>query len=207
MADYIITVARGFGSGGRTVGKMLANKLNIDYYDMDLLRLASEESGINIELFNKADEKIKTGFFRRYNRSFGERLLPPSDSDFVSDDNLFNYQAKIIRDLADKQNCVIIGRCADYILRDRQNVVRLYFYAEHDVCVQNVTDMYGLSEKDADERIEAIDRSRAAYYKYYTGNEWDNVSNYDLCINTGKLGFEKSTDVVLDYLRQINLIK
>ena len=205
MSHYVITIARGFGSGGRTIGKMLAGRLGIDYYDMELLRLASEESGINIELFNQADEHVKTGFFKRYNRSFGERLVSPSSMDFTSDDNLFNYQAKIIRDLAEKQSCVIIGRCADYLLRDREDVVRLYFYADREICVKTVTDLYGIHPKDAEERVESVDRSRAAYYKYYTGGEWDDEANYDLCINTGKIGFEKSVDVVVGYLKNIGV--
>ena len=205
MANYVITIARGFGSGGRTIGKMLAKRLNIDYYDMELLRLASEESGINIELFNQADEHVKTGFFKRYNRSFGERLVSPSSMDFTSDDNLFNYQAKIIRDLAAKQNCVIIGRCADYLLREQEGVVRLYFYADRDICIQTVTDLYGIHPKEAADRVESVDRSRAAYYKYYTGGNWDDETNYDLCINTGKIGFEKAVDVVVGYLKNIGI--
>ena len=115
MSEYVITIARGFGSGGRTVGKMLAKKLDINHYDGELIQLASEESGINIELFGKADETVKTNLFKRYNRSFGEKLITPDSGDFTSNDNLFNYQAKIIRDLAQKQNCIIIGRCADDI--------------------------------------------------------------------------------------------
>ena len=205
MPNYVITIARGYGSGGLTIGKMLAKRLGIDFYDMELLRLASEESGINIELFNQADEHVKTGFFKRYNRSFGERLVSPSSVDFTSNDNLFNYQAKIIRDLAAKQDCIIIGRCADYILREQENVVRLYFYADHDTCVKTVTDLYGIRPQDAEERVASIDRSRAAYYKYYTGGEWNDETNYDLCINTSKIGFEKAVDVVVGYLASIGV--
>lgn len=205
MSEFVITIARGFGSGGRTVGKMLAKKLDINYYDDELLKLASEESGINIELFGKADEQVKAGLFKRYNRSYGEKLIPPDSTSFVSNDNLFNYQAKIIRDLAAKQNCIIIGRCADHILKDNKKVIRLFFYADNDSCVKTVMDMYAISEKEAKDRIESIDRTRAAYYKYYTGKEWNDVNNYDLCINTGKLGFELSVDVVLGYMRQIGI--
>ena len=205
MPEYVITIARGFGSGGRTVGKMLAKKLDINHYDGELIQLASEESGINIELFGKADEHVKTNLFKKYNRSFGEKLITPDSDDFTSGDNLFNYQAKIIRDLAAKQNCIIIGRCADYILKDDPKVIRLFFYADEKACVKNVIDMYAISEKEARDRIEYIDRSRAAYYKYYTGNEWNDVNNYDLCINTGRLGFDTSVDVVLGYMRDIGL--
>lgn len=206
MSYPVITIARGFGSGGRTIGKELAKRLGIEYFDMELLRLASEESGINLELFGRADETVKTGFFKKYNRNYGDRPVPPSSMDFTSDDNLFQYQAKIIRDLAEKQSCVIIGRCADHILKDRDNVLRLFFYADRDICVKTVTDLYGVREKDAADRVESIDRARAAYYKYYTGKRWDDVCNYDLCINTGKLGFDKSADAVIAYMKETGLL-
>ena len=206
MSKLVITIARGFGSGGRTIGKMLAKKLAIDYYDMELLRLASEESGINLELFGRADEAVKAGFFKKFTRTFGDRPVPPSSMDFTSDDNLFQYQAKVIRDLADKQSCVIIGRCADHILKDRDDVLRLFFYADKDTCVKTVTEMYGVHPKDAADRIESIDHSRAAYYKYYTGKRWDDVCNYDLCINTAKIGFERSVDTVLAYIKENGLM-
>ncbi len=203
-SKYVITIARGFGSGGKTIGKLLAKKLDIDCYDNDLIRLASEESGINIELFGKADERVKTNLFKRYNRSYGERLISPDSDEFVSDDNLFNYQAKIIRSLAEKQNCIIIGRCGDYLLKDHPNTVRLFFYANRETCIKNVTNLYGLTEKDAVERIEAIDKSRAAYCKYYTGKSWSDVNNYDLCINTSNIDFETAVEIVLSYMRTLD---
>lgn len=206
MPDFVVTIARSFGSGGRSIGKMLARKLDVDYYDSELIRLASEESGINLELFGKADERVKTNLFRRYNRSYGEYLIPPDSDEFVSDDNLFNYQAKIIRDLGQKKNCVIIGRCADYILRDQPKVLRLFVYADHETCVKNVTELYGLVPKEAEERISSIDRTRAAYYKYYTGCDWTDVNNYDLCLNTGKIGFEKAVDAILAYMKTVGLL-
>lgn len=203
MKKYVITIARGFGSGGKTIGRLLAQRLDIDYYDNDLIRLASEESGINLELFGKADEQVKTNLFKRYNRSYGSKLIPPDSDEFVSSDNLFNYQAKIIRDLADKQNCIIIGRCGDYILKDTENVIRLFVYADPKTCIKNVIDMYGVTPKEAHERIVSLDRARAAYYKYYTGKNWDDVRNYDLCINTSSIGFEKAVDIIVDYMKQM----
>lgn len=203
MKNYVITIARGFGSGGKTIGRLLAQRLDIDYYDNDLIRLASEESGINLELFGKADEQVKTNLFKRYNRAYGSKILPPDSDEFVSSDNLFNYQAKIIRDLADKQNCIIIGRCGDYILKDRENAIRLFVYADPKTCIKNVVDMYGVSPKEAHERIVSLDRARAAYYKYYTGKNWDDVRNYDLCINTSSIGFEKAVDIIVDYMKQL----
>jgi len=206
MANLVITIARGFGSGGRTIGKLLAQRLDIDYYNDDLIKLASEESGINLELFGKADERVKTNLFKRYKRSYGEWTIPPDSDMFVSDDNLFNYQAKIIRSLSDKSSCVIIGRCADYILRDRENTVRILIYADDKTCLKNVTELYGMKPDDAKKRIESLDKARSNYYKYYTGGDWSDVKNYDLCLNTSSLTFEKSVDIICDYLKQMGLI-
>ena len=203
MPNFVITIARGFGSGGRTIGKMLAERLDINYYDGELIRLASEESGINVELFGKADEQVKTNLFKRYNRSYGFKLIPPDSSEFSSTDNLFNYQAKIIRGLAEKQDCVIIGRCSDYILRDHPNAIRLLIHADRETCIKNVTELYGVLPKEADDRIEDLDRARANYYKYYTGKNWSDPANYDLCINTTKYGFEKTVEVILAYMRTL----
>ena len=203
MPNFVITIARGFGSGGRTIGKMLAERLDINYYDGELIRLASEESGINVELFGKADEQVKTNLFKRYNRSYGFKLIPPDSSEFSSTDNLFNYQAKIIRGLAEKQDCVIIGRCSDHILKDHPNAIRLLIYADRETCIKNVTELYGVLPKEADDRIEELDRARANYYKYYTGKNWFDPANYDLCINTTKYSFEKTVEVILSYMRTL----
>jgi len=203
MKNFVITIARGFGSGGKTIGRLLAQRLDIDYYDNDLIRLASEESGINIELFGKADERVKTNLFKKYSGSYGEDVIPPDSDEFVSNDNLFNYQAKIIRSLAEKQNCIIIGRCSDYILRDNPKALRLFIYADRKTCIKNVTDLYGVLPKEANERIVSLDRARAAYYKYYTGKDWDDVNNYDLCINTSRVSFEQAVDAILAHMRAL----
>ena len=203
MSKFAITIARGFGSGGRTIGKMLAQRLDCDCYDNDLIKLASEESGINLELFGRADEKVKTSLFKRYNRSYGEYVLSPDSSDFVSDDNLFNYQAKIIRDIADKKDCIIIGRCGDFILRNNPDVIRLFIYADEETCVKNVVELYGMMPSEAKKTIDKIDKSRAAYYKYYTDKNWYDVANYDLCVNTSGIGFEKAVDIIVDYINRV----
>ena len=202
MANRVITIARGFGSGGRTIGKLLAQRLDIDYYNDDLIKLASEESGINLELFGKADERVKANLFKRYKRSYGEWTISPDSDQFVSDDNLFNYQAKIIRELADKNDCIIIGRCADYILRESENVCRIFVYADKPACISRVTELYGMLPDEAEKKINSIDKARAAYYKYYTGKEWDDVHNFDLCLNTSDISFEEATDIICDYLNR-----
>ena len=203
MPKTVITIARGFGSGGRTVGKILAEKLNLDFYYNELLQLASEESGINIELFGKADEKAKSGLFKKYNRSYGEYVLSPNSADFVSSDNLFNYQAKIMKQLAEKGDCVIIGRCGNYILKDDPNVIKLYLYSDLETSLDRVTELYGMKPSEAKRTIDKIDKSRAAYYEYYTGKDWHDLSNYDLCVNTSGISFEKAAEIILAYIEQI----
>ena len=204
MAKFTITIARGFGSGGRTIGRMLAERLNISWYDQDLIRLASEESGINIDLFGKADESKRAKLFGKYDGSFGEKIISPSSGEFTSDDNLFNYQAKIIKELHKKSNCIIVGRCADYILRDEPGVLRVFVYASKESCIKTVADLYNLSPKDAERQIERIDRARSTYYRYYTGQEWDNARNYDLCLNSEILGFDRCVDLIEQYLKVLN---
>lgn len=201
MADnYVIAISRAFGSGGKTVGKMLAEQLNISYYDRDLIKLASEDSGINEALFGQADESVKRSLFKKRTAMQEHDILPPDSGDFVSNDNLFNIQAKIIRKLAEQETCVIVGRCADYVLRNNKNAVKVFVYASPEVCIQNVIDIYALSKKDAQKKIESIDRGRSAYYTYYTGHEWDNARNYDLCLNSSELGFQKCVDIIKNYI-------
>ena len=201
MAKFTVTISRGFGSGGRTIGRMLAERLGIEWYDRDLIKLASEESGISIDLFNRADEHKKPGIFARYDRAFGDKLISPESGEFTSDDNLFNYQAKIIKALYERESCVTIGRCADYVLRDEPGVLRVFIYASKKSCIRTVADLYNLSDKEAERQIDRIDRARSTYYRYYTGQEWDNARNYDLCLNSEELGFERCVDLIEQYLK------
>lgn len=201
MDHCVITIARGYGSGGKTIGKMLSEKLNIPFYDRELLRMASDDSGIHERLFGQADERVKPGLRKPFGKVYKGELLPPESDDFVSDDNLFNYQAKIIKELADTRSCVIVGRCADFILQDRPNVIKLFVHAPFDSCVKTVMDMYSLSQKEAEKKIQDTDRHRGAYYKYYTGRNWDNAKNYDLCLNSAELGFNKCVEIVEEYMK------
>lgn len=199
----IITIARGFGSGGRTIGKMLSEDLGIKYYDKDLIRLASEESGINERFFGLVDEKLKGSLLRKGGIYKGE-LISPKSSEFTSDQNLFNYQAKIIKQLADKEPAIIVGRCADYILKDRDDVLRVFIYSDMPTAIKNVMDMYGISEKEAQKVIVKTDKERSEYYRFYTGLDWENAKNYNLCLDTSKLSYDKCVDIIKGY---INIIK
>ena len=199
----IITIARGMGSGGRTIGKMLSEELGIKYYDKDLIRLASEESGINEAFFGRVDEKIKTSFIKRGGVYKGG-VIDPSSKEFTSDKNLFNFQAMIIKQLADKEPAVIVGRCADYILKEREDVIRLFIYCDEKTAVKNVIEAYGISEKEAEKLIEKTDKDRSSYYKYYTGRDWQNAMNYNICLDTSRLDYATCVKIIKGYIDIIN---
>lgn len=199
----IITIARGFGSGGRTIGKMLSEDLGIKYYDKDLIRIASEESGINERFFGRVDEKLQGAFLRRGGVYKGD-LLSPDHPDFVSDRNLFNFSAKVICQLADKEPAVIVGRCADFILRDRADVIRVFIHSDMETAVKNVVTMYGTNEKESRRQIEKIDKERSDYYRYYTGRSWEDARNYNLCLDTSKLDYDKCVDIIKGYISVID---
>lgn len=200
MENYVITISRAFGSGGRTIGKMLSERLGIPYYDKDLIKLASEHSGINESLFGLADERISGGIFKKGKVYDGE-IKSPSGADFTSEDNLFSFQAKVIKELAKKKSpCIIIGRCADFVLADRENTLRIFIWADKETCVKNTMDVCGWDRKESEKQVDKINRERSAYYKSHTGHDWADVRNYDLCLDTNKLGFEKCTKIIEDYI-------
>lgn len=202
MDNFVITIARGYGSGGRTIGMMLAKEFGVHFYDRELLRLASDESGINEELFGKADETLKNSLLTRIEKKiYKGELIPPDREDFVSNDNLFNYQAKVIKQLAIEESCVIVGRCADYVLKENKNVIRLFVHAPQEQCIENVSRVSSLTRKEIAKKIADKDKRRAEYYSYYTGRRWDQAQNYDLCINTGELSYDQVTELVKAYMK------
>ena len=198
----VITIARQYGSGGRTIGEMLAKDMGIHYYDKELIKLASEDSGINERLFVNADEKIKmTKLFKMVKKVYNGQLIPPESDDFVSDHNLFNYQAKVIKQLAEEESCVMIGRCADYVLKDYDNVLSVFIHAPKDYCMEQAAKKVSMSSRELEKYIAKTDKRRAEYYKFYTGREWTDARNYDLCRDSSKLGFERCVEEIQAYLK------
>ena len=200
MDKFVITIARQYGSGGRTVGQMLAERLGVEYYDKDLIIKASEESGINLDLFAGADEKSKSIFNRFKKKNYGGEVLPPSHKNFNSEENLFNYQAKIIRDLADKESCIIIGRAADYILKDRDDVISVFVHAPKDFLMEQAAKKHAFDPAELERYIAHVDKERAEYYRTHTGREWTDARNYDLCLDSSKLGFDKCVEEIIAYM-------
>ena len=198
MNKFVITIARSCGSGGVRIGKILANRLGVEYYDSKLLRLASDDSGISEELFVKADEKLKkTTLFKAARNSYNGEVIPPESADFTSSRNLFNYQTKVIRELAANENCIIIGRCSEDVLWDFPYVFRVFISGSYQKCAQTEAREHGLTIKAAYEKVDRVNKYRADYHKYYTGKEWGHPGNYDLCLSTDNFTLEQCADIIL----------
>ena len=202
MEDHvIITIARGYGSGGKTVGRMLAKELGINCYDREIIRMASEESGINEKYFNLADEKLKkTLMHKLMTNVYSGELISPESEDFVSDDNLFNFTAKVLKDLAEVESYVAIGRCADFVLRDNPDVISVFVHAPMEYCIPKAMERLYKSAEECEKYIRETDQYRGNFYRYYTGHTWNDAYNYDLCLDSSKLGFQGCVDAIRAYM-------
>ncbi len=204
MDNFVITIARGFGSGGKQIGLALSKQLGIPCYESQILSMASNYSGINKDLFFQVDEKLR-GYhlIKRLMKSANkDDIVEPTDKSFISDVNLYNIQAKIINELAKQQSCIIIGKCANHLLRDYDNTVSVYIEAPRAFCVKNVIERLGVTEEEAHRMIYQTDRYRADYYKYYTGGEtWTNPVLYDMTLNSDRMGMDKCTELIIQYLK------
>lgn len=153
MENRVITINRSYGSGGRKMGRLLAKELGFEYYDREILRIASDESGISEELFSQVDEIKRMPLLRIAREAYTGEVIPPDSDDFISNENLFRYQAKIIRELASTRNCVIVGRCANFILRGWENVLNVFVTAPVVDCVRRVMETDGLNLEEAEKRL------------------------------------------------------
>ena len=202
MERFVIALTRTCGSGGTTISKMLADDYGIDMYDRKLLRLASEDSGINEALFANADELTRNSLLYRVSKKlYHGELIPPESNNFTSDQNLFNYQAKVLKELAERESYICVGRACDYILKDYPNVLKVFVYAPTDVCIENEMKRQGIERKAAEKYVNSNNKFRREYYKYHTGRIWEDPYNYDLCLNTGNLTHEQAVAVIKAYVK------
>ena len=202
MEKFVITVARETGSGGHNITRKLSDALGVPYYDRDLLRKASEVSGIHERLFGAADERIGLKeMLSAAEKVYTGEVLPPDSDDFTSTRNLFSFQARIIKELAETESCIILGRCANYLLADRKDVLRVFIHAPLEAREERVAS-YSLawSPREVTKYIRLEDKRRASYYRYYTGEEWRDAAGYDLSLNSGELGEEGCVLRILDVL-------
>lgn len=192
----IITIARQFGSGGREIGEKLSTQLGIPFYDKSIIHLAAQESGIDEDLFDSVDEKTLHSFWASSAGStsiYGNRLS--LFNEMPMNDKLFIIQSNIIKKLAE-ESCVIVGRCADYILRSENDIVSVFIHADEERKLKRSIEIYGMAEKDAKEIMTKTDKKRAAYYNYYSGEKWGRADNYDLSINSGAVGLDGAVEVI-----------
>lgn len=200
MENLIISIGRQFGSGGRVIGKALAERLHIDYYDKELLLLAAKESGIAPEFFEHTDEKSADTF------EYATDLFGAITSGnflrggILSGDTIFKIQADTIKKLASEKSCVIVGRCSDYILRDNPNCVSIFLHSSEDERAERVSKRLNISIEEAISKMHNEDKKRANYYNFYSNKIWGDSQTYNLSIDVSKLGVEKTIDFILHYL-------
>lgn len=201
---FAITIGRQIGSGGHLIGEKLSQKLGIPLYDKELILLASQESGLGKEFFEQIDEKkshsIFGGFFGLRNSAVDEIYINTS---YLCNETLFKIQSDVIRELAEKQSCIFVGRCADYVLKDHPRLVTIFITADMPDRVKRVCETYQLSSEDkALGFIRKMDKKRSDYYNYYTGKTWGAAESYHLCMNSSVLGIEKSVTYILRFVEE-----
>ncbi len=204
MAEkFVITIARGFGSGGKQIASQVAKDLGIHCYENRILTLAAEKCGYDRTRFLEADEKLVGNRLVNVLRRLPRTLQPkPHEGKFVSDLHLFEIEAGIIRELADTESCVIVGKCADHVLKGRENVFSFYIEAPRAFCLKRIMDRMGVSEAEAHRLISKTDKYRADYYKYYSGgNYWTNPVNYDMTLNSDRVGIDGCISMIEDYVQ------
>jgi len=192
MGKIVFTIGRDFGSGGREIGMALSERLGIECYDSRLIDIAAERGGMDVEKLRESDERKSSFWF----------YTVPLDPNYISiydrpmNEVLFNLQSQIIRDLADMDSCIIIGRCADHVLRDRSNVFSIHIYADLQFRIDRIMKKYAVDAKEAEAMIRKVDRQRDSYYKANTGKNRRDKDNYHLLIDSGKFGIDRTVEML-----------
>lgn len=192
MSKKIITISREFGSGGRTIGKELAKKLGYAYYDKEIIERVHYETGFSKEFIEEQGEDAPTKGI------FSYAFIGRDVNGLSVNDHIWNAQRKIILDAAEKEPCVIVGRCADYILRDRKDCFNVFIHADMDFKADRIVKVYGETVEKPEKRLKDKDKKRASNYRYYTDRDWGKCANYEIALNSGKLGISKCVDIIFD---------
>lgn len=203
--NKIITITRQFGSGGHEIGEKLAKTLGIPFYDKELISIAAKESGISPEVFEEADEKAANSLL--YSLSVGLYNYGNSFAimgDLPVNDRLYILQHKIIKELAEKEKFVVVGRCADYVLDDNPDVVKVFIYADIESRIDRAVERHEIDPARAKQAVLKTDKNRANYYSFYSGKKWGQADNYDLCINTTHITTDQAVEIILSYIDVLN---
>lgn len=203
MDNYVITIGRQFGSGGRGLGEILSKKLNIPFYDKELLMQAATQSGLNPDFLINNDERLPKFINSALSFTFGMSAMPwYAGSSSISDDNLYKTTSDFIYDIAQRGSCIIVGRSADYVLRDMPRVVNVFLHASMDDCVKRIISRNESTDAvKAKKLAERTNKLRANYYNFYTDKKWGDAASYDLTFNTSILPLEHIADVIIHYLQ------
>ena len=188
MKNRVITISREFGSGGRTIGKAVAQKLGIPCYDAEIIHKIAQESGFSEGYIREAGEYTPGGVL---DNLFSNRAYGPTNEDY-----LWNIQYNLITELAQKEACVIVGRCADYILRDTADCLKVFIHADMDFRSKRIVEVYGERENSPEQRIKDKDKRRRAYHRFYTNRKWGQSQNYHITLDSGVLGLERCTEII-----------
>lgn len=199
MKSTIFTLSRQYGSGGHEIGEKLAKKLDIPFYDNELIALAAQKSGVSKEIFEQVDEKPTNSFL--YSLAMGSFNLGGLSgyTEMSINDKLFIAQSEVIEDAANKGSCVIVGRCANYVLRERSNCVNVFCYGDMEDRIKRVQALSGLPRQKAQDTISRKDKTAANFYNYYTNQKWSDPQNYDLLINTSRLSIDETVNLIIRY--------
>ncbi len=201
MNNFVIAITRTCGSGGTSIAKLLSKELGISYYDRKIMKIASDDSGISEEIFAAADQDQKKSIFYMASKSvYNGEIIPPESDDFTSNDNLFAYQAKVLKELTKRESFIVIGRAADFVLQGYPNLIRVFIHAPYENCVKHEMDYMSCSEKEARKLISRTDSYRSAYYKYHTGQDWHNVMNYDLSLDTSIYTYDECAEIIKSFV-------
>ena len=188
MSYSVVTITREFGSGGRTIAKKLAEELGYDYYDYELVQKIAQESGFAEGFIEEFGEEVSTGgFFSFFGNDWGALNI---------NDQLYFAERKVILELAEKGNCIIVGRCADYILKDRKDTLNVFIYADMEWKKDRIVNLYGETDVDIEKRILEKDKRRKAYYKYYTDRKWNRAANYHISLESSELGIDTCVEIL-----------
>lgn len=200
MDNLYITIGRQFGSGGRETGKKVAEALGIPYYDKELLVVAAKESGLSHQFLTEYDEKPNNSFL--YSLVMGQQNVLSGMRGTTVEQLASQAQRDAVLSVAEKGSCVIVGRCADYILRDQPGLVRVFICADDDSRVARICQRDGLDEKEAREKMRKMEKARAAYYAFHADREWSAADSYDLCINSSRRGIDAAVELILQFCKQ-----
>lgn len=200
MKQFVITIGRQLGSGGKEMAEMLARELGVSVYDKALLQAAACESGIDASLFEQADENESTSLFGSFFSIHGSISEYFAGGSCIDNDRLFEIQSEAIRNIAQGESCIIVGRCAEYVLRDHPAMLSVFITADHNDRVERIMRTEGLEREAAVEFIEKNDKKRRSYHDYYATTHWGEACSYDLCVNVSRLGIAATVDFLKQYI-------